>query len=166
MIRKLFAGSAAVSLCLGTVTPALGQEYRFAGFDGPQGANATIYLRVPLGAVATRSRPTFGLTLGVGRALGAGTPESPAFVRQMRVGDLRFSGGGLRHAFVGGFDLANLDESTRLYSAGDDKNMIAIAAALLGISVAACIAISCWGGSDDDEDTSDPDSPGTGPTDG
>ena len=163
MIRKLLAGSAAVSFCLGTVTPALGQDYRFTGFDGPRGANATFNLRVPLGTAATRSQPTLGLTLGVGRIMGAGTPESPAFVRQMRFGDLRFSGEGLRHAFVGGFDLANLDESTRLYSTGDRKSALAVAAAALGISIAACIALGCLDGNDS-EDTSDSESPGTGPT--
>ena len=60
MLRKSVSATLSVALCLMSASPALAQEYRFTGFDPPQGATATVNLRVPIGAGTTSagSRPT------------------------------------------------------------------------------------------------------------
>jgi hypothetical protein len=157
VIRKLVSSAAALSLCLGSVTPALAQDYRFAGQDSPHGANATVNFRVPLGPSARQSRPTFGLTFGIGRTMSAGEVDGRTTVRQMRFADFRFSGDGLRQARIAGFDLANPDQSRLFFSAGDNKSVAAIAAAAAAAGLALCIFVLC----DDDNNDEDTSSPGT-----
>ena len=49
MVRKFVSATVSAALCMMTVAPAMAQEYRFAGFDAPRGATATVNLRVPMG---------------------------------------------------------------------------------------------------------------------
>ena len=161
MLRKLCAGSAMLSLCLGSVTPALAQDYRFAGQDGPQGTNATFNLRIPLGAAARRSRPTFGLTIGYGRDMGAADVDGHSVVRQMRVFDLRFGEDGLRTARIAGVDLARPEGILFFGAKGGEKNTAVVAAMAVGVGAAACVIAGCLGGDDDEEEENeDPVSPG------
>ena len=161
MARQCIAAIAALSLSFASATPALGQEHRFAGFDGPRGANATITLRVPLGASSQRSRPTLALTVGAGRTLGAGTDGEP-IVRQIRFADFRISEAGLENARVASFDLANLDRDTRLAIVGNKKNTILLFLMVLGGLTALAFLVNGHDRrSEPDEDTSTPTTPMT-----
>ena len=163
MIRKTCALGATLSLCLGSATPALGQDYRYSGYDGPLGANATLNIRVPLGSLsAARSRPTFGLTLGFGRSMGAGSVDGREVVRQMRFGDFRFTDDGLRQARIVGFDFANPGRNRLFFSAGDEKSTAAIAAAAAAAAAVLCFTVICTGDDDEDEDESPPDTSNPG----
>jgi len=155
MMRSLVTGTAAMALCLASATSAVGQDYRFAGFDGPRGMNATIRLHIPFGASSERSRPTLALTVAAGRTLGDGTDGEP-IVRQVRLVDFRFSSGGLASARVAAFDLANLDENRRLYLGlpSGKKTTAYLVAGAAAAAAAACLILGCL-----DDDDSD-DSPG------
>ena len=89
MIRKLVCGATALAICATQVTPAAAQSYRFRGFDGPQGASATVNLRVPLGPRAGRSRPSLGLSLNYGRPEGETDHLGRRRVRQIGLADFR-----------------------------------------------------------------------------
>jgi len=69
MVRKSVSAAVTVALCLMSASQAVAQEYRFTGFDPPQGATATVNLRVPIGD-DHRRQPTYGLTFGYGYDLG------------------------------------------------------------------------------------------------
>ena len=160
MIRKLCAAGATISLCLTSVTPALAQDYRFAGQDGPRGANATFNFRVPLGRSARPSRPTVGLTFGIGRTMGAGSVDGQEVVRQMRFGDFRFTGDGLRQARIAGFDLAR-PEGDRLFASGPKPRTMPLLLTMVLVGAGACVIAGCLSGDDDEEEENeDPVSPG------
>ena len=163
MGRELVAGLAAFALCLGSATPVLAQDYRFAGFDGPRGASATVDLRVPLGSARHRSRPTLGLTLGFGRTVGTGIDGAPV-VRRMPLVDLRASSSGLMRARVASFDLAHLDQNRRLNLDGGKKTTLALVAAVAAAAAAACLVAGCF--DDDDEPDEDTDNDPVTPTQG
>ena len=161
MTSKLFAGAAMLSLCLGAATPALAQDYRFAGFEGPEGANATLNLRVPLGTGARRALPSLGLTVGFGRVVGGPTVGDRASVRQLHLADFRFGAGGFRRAELATFDLAHLDRDIRLGAQGEpgrNGTLKLVLIGLLGVAVGVG-AEMLIDGSSEEEDT-----PGTGPT--
>lgn len=164
MERKLFAGLAAFALCIGSATPAAAQDRRFAGFDARPGASATVNLRVPLGAASRRSRPTVGLTLGLGRTMGGGIDGAP-IVRQVPLVDLRFSESGLARARVASFDLAGLDRYRRLNLDGGKKNsLLLVGAVAAAAAAAACVVAGCF--DDDDEDTDNDEGGAETPTSG
>jgi hypothetical protein len=55
-MNMLFAATVAAAFGLTSLSPALAQEYRFAGFDSPRGLTATANLRVPRPRPAGRHR--------------------------------------------------------------------------------------------------------------
>jgi hypothetical protein len=147
-VRKFVAATVSVTLCMLSVTPAIGQDYRYAGFDAPRGATATANLRVPLGRQA-KAKPTYGLTFGYGRRMGAGLDGREA-TRQLRFADLRFSSDGrIKQANVASFDLANLDRDRRLNLTGG-MSTTWIVVGLIAAGIAVCVATECYDGNDDD----------------
>jgi hypothetical protein len=124
---------------------ALAQEYRFAGFDAPQGATATLNLRVPLGT--EREQPTAGLTFGLGRTSGLADSTGRVTTRQINVADFRFTQDGLRNARVASFDLANLDQDRRMNLTGEG-NTLWIIVGLVAAGVAICLLADCFDGDD------------------
>ena len=168
MKRKLIPSAVTLSLCLGSITPALAQDYRFAGHEGAPGANATLNLRVPLGTSARRAPPTFGLTLGYGRVVAGRTIEDQPGVRQMRLADVRFGPGGLSRAELANFNLVQPARQGRLNadendSDGDDTvRMLLIG--ILGIAVGVGAEMILDGSSEEEEEpeTPGPISPGLG----
>lgn len=135
--RTITAAAAAVALGWAP-TPALAQEYRMSGFDGPAGTTAALNLRVPLGGTGEAARPTVGLTVSYGQATGGyGRDERH---RQIRLADLRLGAGGIRRAQLAGFDLARPDRAMRL-SGSDKKNtlllLLLIAAGMTAIVLTA-----------------------------
>src|SRR5262245_39512418 len=137
--RKLIPGAATLSLCLGSMTPVMAQDHRFAGFEGAPGANATLNFRVPLGASARRAPPTFGLTLGYGRTVGGASIDDQPGVRQMRLADLRFGPGGLSRAELANFNLVHPVRPGRLNADDDgsdgDDTVKMLLIGILGIAV-------------------------------
>jgi hypothetical protein len=142
--------SAAVSaaFCLAPLAPAFAQNYRYSGFDAPNGATATANLRIPLGRDA-KAKPTYGLTLGYGRAVGAGL-DGRTTTRAVRLADLRFTTEGkVSQARVASFDLANLDRDRRMnLTGGSQLTWILIGAVAAGVAI--CLAADCLDGDDDD----------------
>lgn len=147
MVRKLVSATVSAALCAASFLPgiAVAQEYRFSGFDAPRGATATVNLRVPFGP-ESRSRPSYGLTLGYGQTLGAGL-DGRTHARAVNLADFRFSGGELSQARVATFDLANLDRDRRMNLTGAGKKTWLILGAVV-VGVAICLAV-CF----DDNDT-------------
>lgn len=154
MVRKLVSATVSAALCLMSATPVMAQEYRFAGFDPPQGATATLNLRVPLGAV-NAERPTYGLTLGYGYDVGGPNLNNRTVNRSVNFADFRFSGNEMRTARVATFDLANLDQDRRLNMVGDGKKTWLLIGAIVVAGVVICIAADCFE-DDDDEDSESP----------
>ena len=155
MARKFVAATVSALLCLSSVTPAMAHDSRFTGFDAPRGATLTANLRVPLGrqGKASKSKATYGLTLGLGREMGAGY-DGRTFTREMRLADLRFSTDGeLDRASVANFNLADPDLGKRLNMTAGGSNLVVIG--LIGAGVAVCVLAEChkeiFG--DDDDDT-------------
>jgi hypothetical protein len=143
-------------------TPAQAQEhFRFAGFDGPRGANATINVRIPFGTDSPRSRPTVGIAIGFGRTIVPDRVEGRPFIRQVRLADFRFSEAGLGHLRIAGFDLANLDQNGRLHAGPKSKSAV-VGVGAVAVAAAVCLAAGCL--DDDSDETSD--SEPTGPTSG
>ena len=151
MVRKLVTATVSAALCLGSITPALAQDYRFTAFDAPKGATATANVRIPLGREA-KAKPTYGVTFGIGKAAGAGYDGRP-ISRELRLADIRFgSDGKVDRANVASFDLANLDKDERLNLTGEG-NTLWIIVGLVAAGVAICLLADCFEG-DDDEDSS------------
>ena len=150
MTSKLVTGATMLSLCLGSAAPALAQDYRFDGFAGTPGANATLNLRVPLGAGARRAPPTVGLTFGLGRTLGARLDGEP-IVRQVPLGDFRFSEAGLANARLASFDLANPRRDYRLNLSGEKSTTALLIGGIFIAGIVICVAADCF--DDDDGDT-------------
>lgn len=149
-MKKLFAATVSTALCLTSVTPALAQDHRFTGFDAPRGLTATANLRVPLGARSKTRKPSYGLTLGLGREVGAGYDGRPV-TRALPLADLRFSGEGrVSTARLAGVDLANLDRQRRMNLTGGGGTtwfVLGAIAAAAGI----CLLTDCLGDGDDDD---------------
>ena len=55
-MRKFVTATVSAALCLASVTPAMAQQYRAEGFDGPRGANATLNLRIHWASRQKRGR--------------------------------------------------------------------------------------------------------------
>ena len=159
MTRKLTTGIATMSLVLGSATPALAQEQRFAGFDGPRGTTATVNLRIPLGgrAGARAERPSFGLTIGHGQPIASSDPSGRSTVRQIRLADLRLDRDGISRAELATFNLANLEGDARvrrLNPSENKKNTV-----WLALMAAAGVLAFIWatrGGGDSSSEPNDP----------
>ena len=149
-MRKLLSATVSAALCCGSVTPALAQDYRFSN-DAPRGATATLNLRVPLGAQRDRARPSYGLTFGYGQEAGSPTMDGRTVSRSVRLGDIRFAGGELRHARLASFDLAHLDRDRRLNLGGGSGTTVLIVVGAVAGAVAACLVLDCFDGGDDDD---------------
>ena len=148
-MNKLFAAAVSAALSLTSVSPALAQDHRFTGFDAPRGLSATANLRIPLGREAKARRASYGLTLGLGREVGAGHDGRPV-TRSIRLADLRFSGEGrLSQARLAGVDLADPDGQRRtnlMGGGGTTWFILGAIAAAAGI----CLLADCLGEGDDD----------------
>ncbi|HEX8572258.1 MAG TPA: hypothetical protein VF759_05865 [Allosphingosinicella sp.] len=150
-MRKFVTATVSAALCLASVAPAAAQQYRAEGFDGPRGVNATLNLRVPLGkASRARTKPSYGLTFGMGKTMGAGYDGRP-ITRQLTLGDIRFNQQGtLKKAQLASFDLANLDADKRMNLTGEG-NTLWIVVGLAAAGAAVCFVITdCFGDEDDD----------------
>jgi hypothetical protein len=152
MVRKSVSAAVTVALCLMSATQAVAQEYRFTGFDPPQGATATVNLRVPIGD-DHRRQPTYGLTFGYGYDLGGPNMNGRTMTRSVQLADFRFRGDQLQNARVASFDLANLDQDRRLNFQGDgsDNTWLYIGGAVVA-GLVICLLAECFEGDDDDED--------------
>jgi hypothetical protein len=152
MVRKIVTATVSAALCMMSITPAMAQTYRYSGFDAPRGATATLNLRVPLGREAKAKKVTYGLTVGLGKTVGADYDGRP-ISRAIPLADLRFSGEGkLDRAKVATFDLANLDDDKRMNLTGEG-NTLWIVVGLVAAGAAVCFVITdCFG--DDDEESS------------
>jgi hypothetical protein len=148
-MRKFVAATVSAALCIASVAPAAAQNYRAEGFDGPRGVNATLNMRIPLGkAPGARAKPSYGLTFGMGKTVGAGLDGRPVN-RQLTVGDLRFDHRGeLSKAQLASFDLAHLDSDRRMNLTGDG-NTLWIVVGLVAAGVAVCLLADCFDGDDD-----------------
>jgi hypothetical protein len=155
MARKWLTATVTAALCMGAVTPALAQDYRFTGFNAPQGASATVNLRIPLTQVPwQRQRPTFGFTMGLGRSSASPDLDGRIVTRSANFADIRFTGDGeLQQARLASFDLANLDQDRRLNMMGGTGTFTLIGIVATGVAVCWLIA-DCFG-DDDDEDEDD-----------
>ena len=155
MARKLLTATVSAALCMGSVTPALAQDYRFTGFDAPQGATATVNLRIPL-TRTPRNRPTFGITAGFGRSTSSPSLDGRLITRPINVVDIRFSQmGELRQARFVGTDLANLDQQRRRLNLTDDGgNTLWIVVGLVAAGVAVCLLADCFEGDEDSDSSS------------
>lgn len=150
MVRKFVAATVSAALCSMSAAPALAQDYRFTGFDAPQGATATVNLRTPLAAERqARQRLSYGLTLGYGNRAGAPAMDGTTVTRQVSVADLRFNGGGaLRHARVASFDLANLDRDRRFNNLTGEMSTVWIVVGVVALGVGVCLLADCFDGSE------------------
>lgn len=148
-MNKLSAAAVSAALCLASVTPAWAQETRFTGLESPRGLTATANLRIPLGGETKKRRVSYGLSLGLGREVGAGYDGRPV-TRSLRLADLRFSGDGrLSQARLAGTDLALLDRERRMnLTGGGASTWFILGAVAAGVGL--CLLTDCLG--DDDED--------------
>jgi hypothetical protein len=154
MVTKFVSATVSAALCLMSVTPAMAQDQRFAGFDAPRGATATLNLRVPLGREHAE-RASYGLTLGYGHSAGAPDLSAGTVSRGVRLADFRFSGTGLKQAQVASFDLAHLEDDERVMRlTGDGDNTLWIVVGLVAAGVAICLLADCFEGDDDSDSSS------------
>ena len=152
-MRKFVTATVSAALCFMTIAPAAAQQYRAEGFDGPRGANATLNLRIPFGATGKKAKPTYGLTFGLGKTVGAGFDGRP-ITRQLTVGDIRFDRKGeLSRAQLASFDLAHLDADKRMNLSGEG-NTLWIVVGLVAAGVAVCLLADCFEGDDDSDSSS------------
>jgi hypothetical protein len=154
MARNFVSATVAAALCLFSVAPgvAAAQDYRFAGFDPPRGATATVNLRVPMGR-EHRDRASYGLTLGYGQTSGMPGMTGQTTSRAVSVADFRFIGSDLRQARVASFDLANLDQDRRVSNLTNPDTTWWVVGGLVLVGVAVCLLAECF--DDDDEDSPD-----------
>ena len=151
MVRKILSATVSAALCLTAITPAMAQDYRFAGFEAPRGAAATVNLRMPLGR-ENRDRASYGLSFGYGRTSGDPDLGNRTTSRAVTFADFRFSGSELREARLASFDLTNLDETRRRMNlTGGEDNTLWIVVGLVAAGVAVCLLADCFG--DDEEDS-------------
>jgi hypothetical protein len=146
-MNKLFAATVSAALGLAPLSPAMAQDYRFAGFDAPRGLTATANLRVPLGRETKAGRATYGLSLGLGREVGAGYDGRPV-TSSIRLADLRFSGAGrLSQARLSGIDVAHLDRERRMnLTGGVNTTWFILGAVAAGVGI--CLLTDCLGNDD------------------
>ena len=148
-MNKLLAATVSAALSLTSVSPALAQDYRFTGFDAPRGLTATANLRIPLGREAKARRASYGLSLGLGREVGAGYDGRPV-TRSIHLADLRFSGEGrVSQARLAGIDLLDPHRQRRMNLTGGGGTtwfILGAVAAAAGI----CLLTDCLGEGDDD----------------
>jgi hypothetical protein len=151
-MNKLLAATVSAALCLTSLSPALAQEYRSTVFDSPQGLTATANFRVPLGrqAQGKARRPSYGLSLGLGRTVGAGYDGRPV-TRSIHLADLRFSGEGqLRQARLAGVDLRDPAGKRRMnLTGGVNTTWFIVGAVAAGVGI--CLLTDCLGDGDDDD---------------
>lgn len=154
MVRKFVSATVSAALCMLTVAPgvAAAQDYRLIGFDAPQGATATVNLRIPLSTERqARERMSYGLTLGYGRTVGAPAYDGTTVTRGVNVADLRFdSQGALHNARLASFDLANPDRSRAMHLTGPGKKTWLIIGAIVVAGVVICVAADCFDGDETD----------------
>jgi hypothetical protein len=154
MIRKIVAAAASTALSFASFTPALAQNYRFAGADAPLGATATANLRIPLGVERSEATPNYGLTLGFGRTAGSQMLGGRTTSRAVTLADLRFTDAGLQKAEVASFNLADPGKDRRLNMMGGSSGTLA-AVGVVAIVVGVCIIAECFDEDDDDNDDDD-----------
>ena len=144
MIRSVVGATVSACLCLAPAAPVLAQDYRYSGFDSPRGAAATAGLRIPLGPSARTAPPSYGVSLGFGRTLGAASSDGSTRSGFVRLAELRFDGSGLRRAEVATFDLAHPRNDRRLnmFDEGESGGWIAIGVVVAGL--AACLLAQCF----------------------
>lgn len=149
-MRKFVTATVSAALCLASIAPAAAQNYRTEGFDGPRGLNATLNMRIPLGREA-RPKPTYGLTFGMGKTVGAGLDGRPVN-RQLTLGDLRFNQEGkLKRAQLASFDLANLDAGRRMNLNGG-SNTVWVVVGAVAAGAAVCLLLTDCFNIDDEGD--------------
>lgn len=147
-MRKFVTATVSAALCLASVAPAAAQNYRAEGYHGPRGVNATLNMRIPLGREG-KARPSYGLTFGMGKTVGAGLDGRP-INRQLTLGDIRFNQEGkLSKAELASFDLAHLDADKRMNLTGEG-NTLWIVVGLVAAGVAVCLLADCFEGDEDD----------------
>jgi hypothetical protein len=148
-MNKLFAATVSAALCLASVSPGLAQDYRFSGFDGPRGLTATANLRIPLGHDAKARRTSYGVSLGLGREVGAGYDGRPV-TRSIHLADLRFSGEGrVSQARLAGVDLRDPAAKRRMnLTGGINTTWFILGALAAGAGI--CLLTDCLGEGDDD----------------
>ena len=148
-MNKLLAATVSAALSLASISPALAQDQRFTGFDAPRGLTATASFRVPLGREAKARRPSWGVSLGLGREVGAGYDGRPV-TRSIHLADLRFSGEGrVSQARLAGVDLRDPAGKRRMNLTGGINTtwfILGAVAAAGGI----CLLTDCLGEGDDD----------------
>ena len=160
MVGKFVSATVSAALCFALATPAVAQDYRFAGYDAPLGATATVNLRVPLGRVQA-AKPTYGLTLGYGRTFGSPALDGRTISRAITLGDFRFSGNQLQTARLASFDLAHLDQDRRLnLMGGGGKKSWLLIGGIVAAGVAICLAADCFDDDEDEDSTQSPSTPG------
>ena len=151
-MRKFVTATVSAALCIASITPAAAQNYSAEGYHGPRGVNATLNMRIPLGREG-KAKPTYGLTFGMGKTVGAGLDGRPVN-RQLTLGDIRFNDRGkLSKAQLASFDLANLDADKRMNLTGEG-NTLWIVVGLVAAGVAICLLADCFEGDDDSESSS------------
>jgi hypothetical protein len=153
MVRKLVSATVSAALCLMPVAPAMAQDYRFAGFDAPRGATATVNVRVPMGREHA-DRASYGLTLGYGRTVAAPGFEGRTASRAVNFADFRFNGTELRQARIASLDLANPDRSGRRMNltAGGGQTMWLVIGVAAGAALVCFVITDCFGDDDEDND--------------
>jgi hypothetical protein len=153
MIRKCLTAAVTAALCGASLAPgiAAAREYRFAGFDAPRGATATVNLRVPMGRDPGH-RASYGVTLAYGQNYAAPGVTGEIRSRAVNVADFRFSGTELRSARVASFDLANLDQDRRTSNlvGGSGFGLTTIIAVVAAGAVICFVVTDCFGDDDDD----------------
>ena len=150
MVRKIVFATVSAALCLAQAAPALAQSYDPASeVQAPLGATGALNVRIPLGAGARTEEPTYGLTFGMGQAVGMNADER-MLTRNVRAADLRFNfDGELRRAQVASFDLANMDGDRRFDGLTGITSTFTIIG-IVAVGVGVCLIADCLGGDDDD----------------
>ena len=154
MVRKFVAATVSAALCTMSVAPgaALAQDYRYSGFDAPRGATATLNMRVPLDTERRKAKPSYGLSFGFGKTVGAGYDGRP-LSRNLQLAEIRFDADGeLDRAQVASFDLANLDEDKRLnMMGGGGSTTWVVIGAIAGGALVCFVITDCFGDDEEDE---------------
>ena len=153
MVRKFVSATVSAALCMMSAAPVMAQDYRFAGFDAPRGATATVNVRVPMGREHAE-RATYGLTLGYGHTVAAPGTDGRTMSRAVNFADFRFNGNQLRQARVASFDLANLNRNQRTSNLTGEGNTLWIIVGLVAAGVAICLLADCFEGDDDSDSSS------------
>ena len=156
MVRKSVSATVSVALCLMSVSPALAQEYRFTGFDPPQGATATVNLRVPIGNDRNdqRRQPTYGLTLGYGYDMGGPNMNGRTMTREPQPGRLPLQGDPncrMRGSSPSTSPISIRTVASTISRTATDNTWL-IVGGIVVAGLVICLLADCFGGDDDDED--------------